>query len=91
MAVVYNIAVDIITLNGLKKYLGMTDVSKDALLSEWITLLSRLVENKLVQPVQPIAIEEILNGDMSNRIYLEKGRIIALVGADEANFEDGIL
>jgi hypothetical protein len=84
LAVVYNNAVDIITLNGLKKYLGMTDVSKDALLSEWITLLSRLVENKLVQPVQPIAIEEILNGDMSNRIYLEKGRIIALVGADEA-------
>jgi len=78
-ASVYNDALDIVTLAQVKDYMGVTDTTNDAMFAVWITMLSQMIENILMQPVQPITTEEILDGDGSSKLFLNKGRIVDLV------------
>ena len=78
-ASIYNDALDIVTLAQVKDYMGITETTNDAVFAVWITMLSQMIENILMQPVKPITVEEILDGDGSSKLFLNKGRIVDLV------------
>jgi hypothetical protein len=78
-ASIYNDDLDIVTLAQVKDYMGVTETTYDVLFASWITMISQMIENVLMQPVKPITIEEILNGDGTSKLFLNKGRIIDLV------------
>ena len=69
-------AVDIVTLDSLRTYLNNPDTKNDAMFSEWITLISNLVESKLEQPVIPRRVVDIVDGSGTYKQSTITGRIV---------------
>jgi len=71
----------IVGLGAVKNYLKVdqSDVSKDAILVPWIGLVSEVIESWLNQPVTPRPVEDILDGEGSTKLYLNKGRIVSIL------------
>ena len=75
----------IVTTTQAKQYLGETGSGNDTILSNFIDRITLMIEAMLDQPVMSTTIEEYLNGNGCNNLYLTSGRIRSLYGTLEAD------
>jgi hypothetical protein len=74
----------IVTLSSVKAYLNQPDDSLDTWFEEQIDLASGRIEEYTGKKIQPIAVEEILNGRGGSVLWPKFYPVTALVGTDEA-------
>jgi hypothetical protein len=77
-------AIAITTIEKVKDYMGITDTDKDLLFTDWLEYVSGAIEDHINQPVVSREVTEYLDGNGSDTIWLNRGRIISLKGTNEA-------
>jgi hypothetical protein len=74
----------IVTLNSVKSYLNEPDDALDSFLEEWIDLASGRVEEYTGKKIQPVSIEEVLDGKGGEVLWPKYWPVSGLVGGNES-------